>query len=205
MGQTLFPTPVSPPDEGGLIGFDLGIAATAIPIDENAEYWVRSVNEDFTRSGYLIVPRLVASKGIGFGNLSASYAQVPDSDVRVIGAALDLPLIRGGLVRPTLVVRATYGQLQGVAAYELTTYGAEVVIGKTFGPITPYLAGGRAKVEALGRVDEIPGVPPTELIDEFEQDRYTAGVRFSMLVLNIAAEVTRAEETMYAVKLSFGL
>ena len=132
VGQALFPTPVNPGDAGELLGFDIGVAATAIPIDEEAAYWVRSVENDFTRSGYLFVPRIVASKGIGIGNLSASYAQVPDSNVKVIGGSFDLPLIRGGVVKPTLVFRATYGQLQGVDVFELTTYGGEAILGKGF-------------------------------------------------------------------------
>jgi hypothetical protein len=181
------------------------VAATAVPIDENAEYWVRSVEQDFTRNGYLLVPRLVASKGIGFGNLSASYAQVPDSEISIVGASLDVPLIRGGLVRPTLVLRASYGQLLGIDAYELTTYGAEAVIGKSFGPITPYVGGGMARIEAMGQLDEIPGLPVAELMEEFDQKRYSAGVRFSFLLVKIVAEVTRADETTYAAKLSLGL
>jgi hypothetical protein len=206
VGQAIFPTPVNPGDSGGFLGFDIGLAITAVPIDENAAYWTKSVDSDLLQSGYLAVPRIIVSKGLGLGNLSASYAEIPDTDVKMLGGAFDLPLIRGNVLKPTLVLRGTYAQLQGIDEFQLTTYGGEAVLGKGFGNITPYVAAGIAHVESEGHITvPIPENPDLIFTDDFQKERYTAGLRISLLILKIVVEATQAEERTYAAKVSFGL
>src|SRR6266550_84146 len=43
VGQGIFATPVQPARTTGLLGFDVGIAATAVKVDTNASYWQRAV------------------------------------------------------------------------------------------------------------------------------------------------------------------
>ena len=76
------------------------------------------------------------------------YAKVPDSDIAVCGASLDVPIIDGGIVKPTLALRGAYSMLQGVDEFDLNTYGVEVFLSKGFGPVTPYVAAGRARSDA---------------------------------------------------------
>ncbi|MGA7617162.1 MAG: hypothetical protein WBX15_18510 [Thermoanaerobaculia bacterium] len=207
VAQAIFPTPVNPARGGGLLGFDVGVAATAIPIDDNQAWWVNSVasRSDLTTSGYLVVPRIVASKGIVFGTLSASFAKIPNSDVKMIGGALDVPIIDGGLVKPTLAVRASYGQISGVDVFDLKTYGAEIFLSKGIGPITPYAGAGITRTNAKGTIESsaIGGAPVT-LSDDFQQGRYTLGVRLSLLIPKIVIEATQSETRSYAAKVSFG-
>ena len=47
--------------------------------------------------------------------------------------------------------------------------------------------------------------PIEELRDDFEQERYTAGLRVSLLLFKIVVEATRAEDTTYSAKVSLGL
>lgn len=201
VSQAIYPSPVNPPDPGGLFGFDIGIAATAIPIDEEAAYWVNSVDEDILYQGYLAVPRLVASKGLGFLNLSASYAEIPDTDIKVLGGSFDVPILNGGVIMPTLVVRGAYATIDGIDDLEMTTYGGEVVLGKTFGPITPYIGGGIAFVDSRAVITGTPII----LEEDFDQQRITGGVRFSLVLIKVVAEAIRTEEdTSYGAKLSLG-
>src|SRR5438552_16170 len=79
VAQGIFPTPVQPARATGLLGFDVGIAGTAVSIDKNSTYWTRAVGKDFSTSGYIGVPRLVASKGFGGGTVSGSYAKLGNS------------------------------------------------------------------------------------------------------------------------------
>src|SRR5438874_1729545 len=67
VGQGIFATPVQPARTTGLLGFDVGIAATAVKVDTHASYWQRAVpsTSNFTTHGYAAVPRLVVSKGFG--------------------------------------------------------------------------------------------------------------------------------------------
>ncbi len=202
--QAIYHTPVEPARAGNLLRFDIGIAATAVPIDPQASYWLRSVGDDFSVSDHIVVPRLVVSKGISIATLSGSYAKVQGSDIQVIGGALDIPIINGGLISPTLAVRGSYSQLQGVEELDLKTYGVELFLSKGFGPITPYAAVGRMRSDATGRID-VPDDEVEPLRDEFDQNRFTVGVRLSMLLPKIVIEATQGEERSYAAKVSFGL
>lgn len=196
---------MEPATSRGLLAFDVGIAGTAIPVDENASFWIRSVSSDIVTDGYVIFPRLVVSKGLGFANVSASLARVPDSDIDVWGAALDVPIISGNLALPTLSVRGTYADVRGVEALDMKTYGAELFISKGLGPFTPYAAAGLSRTDAEGRIAATAVTPELVLQDDFQQERFTVGLRFSLLFPKIVIEATQAEELSYSAKISLGL
>lgn len=199
----MFPTPVDPAVGRGLLRFDIGIAATAVPVNENAEYWVNAVDSDLLTSGYLAVPKLVVSKGFFGLHASASYAQVPDSDATILGGSLDIPIIDGGIIRPTVSVRGSYAQLRGVDEYQMTVYGAEAFISKGIGPVTPYAAAGIMRTDAVGRI-LFNDVEVLRLLDEAEDERYTVGVRVSLLLPKITVEATQGQELTYSAKVSLG-
>lgn len=198
--QAIYPTPVEPAGARGLLRFDIGIAATAVPVELEASYWQNSVTDDFTISDHVVVPRLVASKGLGRATISASYAKVQSSDVSTWGGALDFPIINGGLLRPTLALRGAYSALNGSDNFDLKTYGAEIFLSKGIGPVTPYVAAGRMKIDATGVLS-----PTASLHDDSAFNRYTVGVKLSLLIPKIVIEATQAEERSYAAKVSFGL
>lgn len=204
VGQVIYATPVEPASARSLLGFDIGISATAIPIDETADYWLNAVGSDISKSGYLILPRLVVSKGLGRATVAASVAIIPDTDYAVYGGSLDVPIIRGGLVTPALTLRGSYSLLNGVDVYDLKSYGAELFLSKGFGPLTPYAAAGMTRVSAEGRVLRA-GVPLINLVDEFDHERYTVGVRISMLLPKLVLEATQGQELTYSAKVSLGL
>ncbi len=199
VSQGIYATPVDPARARGLLGFDIGVAATAVPVDTNAPYWTRAVSDDFTISDHVVVPRVVAIKGLSAFTVSAMYSQVPDSDLKVWGAAVDVPIINGGVVKPTLAVRGAYATLQGSDNYDLNTYGAELFLSKGFGPVTPYGAIGIARSKAEGRVNTLV------LEDNSTMNRFTVGVKLSLLLPKIIVEATQGEERSYAAKVSFGL
>lgn len=204
IAQGIYATPVEPARARGLFGFDIGVAATAVPVDTNASYWTRSVGDDFTLSDHVAIPRIVASKGLSVLTISAAYAKVPDSDISMMGGSIDVPIIRGGLLKPNLAIRGAYSQLQGLDNYELKTYGLELFLSKGFGPITPYAAVGRMKLDAQGQIN-VPTFAPVILTDDSSMNRYTVGVRISLLLPKLVIEATQAEERSYAAKVSFGL
>lgn len=146
------------------------------------------------------MPRLVIRKGISKATISASYASVPDLDVQVWGAALDIPIIDGGLIKPTLAVRGVYSTLRGIDEFDAKSYGAELFISKGFGPVTPYAAIGRMRVTGDGIIS-----PTLTLHDQADMNRVTVGVRLSLLIPKIVIEATQADERVYSAKVSFGL
>jgi hypothetical protein len=205
VAQGIYATPVEPARARGLLGFDIGIAATAVPVDTDASYWLKAVDDDFTVGDHVAVPRIVVSKGLSAVTLSGSYAKVPDSDIQMWGGALDVSIINGGLVKPTLALRGSYAKLDGVDALDLDTYGVEIFLSKGFGPLTPYAAAGIARSDATGRIDVPTGVAPIVLTDAHESTRITVGVKLSLLIPKIVIEATQGEERSYAAKVSFGL
>jgi hypothetical protein len=203
VAQGIYATPVDAARARGLLGFDIGVGATAVPVDPDAAYWLNSVAEDFTVSDHVVVPRVIVSKGLSVATVSAMYAKIPDSDVAMMGASLDVPIIGGGIVTPTLALRGAYSTLQGVDSYDLTTYGLEVFLSKGFGPLTPYVAAGRARSDAEGRIT-LPDASTVTLTDEADSNRITVGVKLSLLLPKIVVEATQGEERSYAAKVSFG-
>jgi hypothetical protein len=201
IGQGIFATPVQPARATSLIGFDVGIAATAMKIDTNAPFWMHSVPQGsrLVRGNYAAVPRLVVSKGFGAATISGTYAQFSNSAVKTYGAALDVPIIRGTLVSPELAIRGSYATITGVDALNLKTYGLEVFISKGFGPIIPYAAVGRMRTDSRGNI-----TPTLTLNDRANIARYTAGVRWSLLIPKFVIEATQAEQRSYAAKISVG-
>ena len=176
-----------------------------MPVDENAAYWTKSVDDnDFTRSGYAGVPRLVVSKGLTFGTVAGTYAKVPDTKIAVWGGSFDFPLTRGGLATPTLALRGAYSQLRGVEELELNTYGVELFLSKGFGPITPYGAVGYARSKSTGHVPFLEGTT-IDLTDDANSKRYTVGVKLSFFIPKFVIEATQGEERSYAAKISLGL
>ena len=187
----------------GLLGFDVGIAATAVKVNTNASYWQRAVpaTSNFTTHGYAAVPRLVVSKGFGAGTISGSYAKVNSSGIKTWGGSLDLPIVRGSILSPELALRASYATLSGVDVFKLKTYGLELFLSKGFGPVMPYGAIGKMRTDSRGT---IPGTPEVTLTDRGDFNRYTLGVRFSLLIPKLVVEATQAQVRSYAAKISVG-
>ena len=170
-------------------------------INTTDSFWTHSVTQgsSFIRGNYAVVPRVVVSKGFGFATLSGSYAQFSNSAVKTYGGALDLPIIRGSLAMPELAVRGSYATLSGVDVFKLKTYGLEVFLSKGFGPLMPYAAVGRMRTDSRGTV-----TPALSLSDSSNISRYTAGLRFSLVVPKLVIEATQAEQRSYAAKISLG-
>jgi hypothetical protein len=201
IAQGIYADPISPARASGLLHFDVGIGATLIKVDQNADYWKRSVPKDIIVSGgYVGIPRLIVSKGYGGGTISGSYAKINDTGVKIYGGALDVPIIRGTIATPEVSLRGVYSKLSGVDVYRLKTYGVEAFISKGFGPITPFAAVGRMKTDARGSIDSVNFT----LKDRSSINRYSAGVRISMLVPKLVIEATQAEQRSYSAKISVG-
>jgi hypothetical protein len=204
VAQGIYASPVQPAGASGLLRFDIGVAATAVQIDENASYWTRAVNDDFSTGGYAAVPRLVVTKGLGAASVSVSYARLGDSDITTWGGSLDVPIIDGGFVKPTLAVRGTYATLQGIDVYDLNVYGVEAFLGKGFGPVVVYGGYGQMRSDAEGTIPATTQTPEIRITDESTFDRMTLGLRINLVVPKITIEATEAEERSYSAKVSFG-
>ncbi len=108
----------------------------------NADLFDLASNGSFG-SSELLVPRLHAHKGLPFGmDVGASVSAVPDTDLSIIGGELRYALINEGIVTPSLAVRASYSQIQGITDFDLNSSALEVTISKGFLLLTPYAGAG---------------------------------------------------------------
>jgi hypothetical protein len=199
LGQGIFATPVMPARGSGVLGFDIGVAATMLKVDTGSSYWQHAVTRgSLARGNYAAVPRLVVSKGFGAGTISGSYAKFSKSGIKIYGGSVDMPLMRGSVAIPEVALRGSYATITGVDVLKLKTYGLEAFVSKGFGPVTPYAAIGRMRTDSRGTVVK------TTLSDRSTINRYTAGIRLSLFVPKLVVEATQAEQRSYAAKVSFG-
>jgi hypothetical protein len=68
----------------------------------------------------------------------------------------------------------------------------------------PYAAVGRMRVNAEGDILATSKTAAFRLTDRSSINRYTAGVRLSLLVPKLVIEMTQAEVRSYAAKISIG-
>ncbi|HSN69332.1 MAG TPA: hypothetical protein VLV48_08815 [Thermoanaerobaculia bacterium] len=191
--EAIFASPVDPPAQTGLFNFEIGLAVSAVEVDESAAYWAKSVSDDILVDGKLLVPRLVVTKGLGLVSVSGTYGKVGDSDASVLGGSVDVPLLRGGVMTPALAVRGTYSVLQGVDEADLTTYGVQALIGKGFGPLTPYAGYGRVFAQSEARIDS-GFTDPILLESDIEQDVITVGGKLDLAFLKLVVEGNQGDE-----------
>lgn len=205
IGRAIYASPVEPAHGGSVFSFDVGVAVTAVEVNEDAAFWIKSVDENILQEGYLLAPRVIVSKGFGRVNISGSYMMIPETDVEVWGAALDIPIIRGGLTSPTIAARGTWADVRGVEELDLQVIGLEGFISKGFGPITPYAGFGVAQTEATGMIEATELTPEILLNSDTEEERITVGVKLSLLLFKVVVEAVQTDDTTYGAKFSFSL
>lgn len=150
--------PVSPAEPLGVLGFDVGVSATLVNIDNTV--WDQAVLGGNAPSN-LVIPRIQARKGLPFGiDVGVSYIAVPSSNVKMIGGELRKAILEGTAATPALAVLAHYSTLSGVTDLDLSSYGLDVGISKGVLFLTPYAGAGMLwysadpKVAGLTKVDD---------------------------------------------------
>lgn len=192
---------VAPAEPGGLTGFDIGIEASFVKIDNSL--W-EEVLESNDVPSYLPVPRAHVRKGLPFGfDLGASYAMIPSSNIKVIGGELQYAIMDGSMALPALALRGHYSTLRGVDDLDLETYGADAVLSKGFLFLTPYVG-----VGVLRSDGEYTGSNPTLQANLQDQrvttQRVFGGVQIAMALLRLTLDAEYAEVPVYTAKLSLG-
>ncbi|MFK7858897.1 MAG: hypothetical protein AB8B64_08755 [Granulosicoccus sp.] len=127
---------ISPSEPLGLLGFDIGLSVSSTDI--GGEVFDIASNGNFDGSD-LIVPRVHVHKGLPFGlDIGAMASAVPDTDITLIGAELRYAIVDGGILTPSIGIRATHSQLLGIDELDLRNSAIELGISKGFLMLTPY-------------------------------------------------------------------
>ncbi len=185
------------PAEGlGVIGFDLGVAATGTVL-KNREVFKKVVS-GASVPGSLPVVSVRAVKGLPFDiDVGVALGAVPGTNVRTAGGELRWAFVGGGTLTPAIAVRAAINQVNGVDQLKLNTSSLDVSISKGFALFTPYAGAGlvRTKSEATITNSE-------QRRESFNQNKVFAGVNVNLGLLNVAVETDKTgEASSYGVKL----
>lgn len=183
LGSALSYKPLTPAESTGILGFDLGVEVTATDL-AHPEAFDRAVSGDAPST--LIVPKLHLHKGLPLGfDVGVSYAQVPGSNIELLGAEVRYAILEGGVATPALGLRASYTSLRGVDQMDLNTTGVDLAISKGFAFITPYAGVGLVRVSS--KPNDVPGLSKTS----FTQNKVFVGANINFALLNIAVEADR--------------
>lgn len=189
MGVALSYKPLNSAEPLGLTGFDLGVEVSAINISDKA--WKYAL-QDHDVPGYLVIPKLKLSKGLiaGFDG-GVMYSQIPDTNVKLLGAELKYAILKGSAVTPAIAIRGTYTQLFGVSELNFKTLGLDASISKGFLFVTPYLGVGVNWYKSTPK--GFASAPfPTGLGLKSENEtiyKTFAGARINFLLIAITGEV----------------
>ncbi|WP_019140203.1 hypothetical protein [Noviherbaspirillum massiliense] len=196
LGAALSYKPLTPAEPTGVLGFDLGVEVTATRL-AHSEVFDRAVSGGAPDT--LLVPKLHLHKGLPFGiDIGASYAAVPNSNIKLLGAEVRYALLQGGIATPAVGLRASYSTMRGVSQLDLDTTGVDLSISKGFAFFTPYAGVG------LVRVSSTPNDVPNLRKTSFTDNKYFVGANFNFLLMNIAVEADRTgDTTSYGAKLGW--
>ena len=173
---------VAPAEPLGITGFDIGVGLIAVDLDKKVFKLASAAGWDYS---YLPVPRLYAQKGLPFGiDVGASYASVPDVDIKIYGVELKYALLSGGIATPAVAVRLSYSKVDGIDELDVENKGIDLSVSKGFTILTPYAGIGRTFSTAT------PVNVPLLREEDIEDSVIYAGVNINLGV-NIGLEVNQ--------------
>jgi opacity protein-like surface antigen len=192
---------MAPAEPGGLTGFDISVAASAVKID--SDLWTLVTTGSSYSSDYLVVPSLRVRKGLPLNiDVGVSYTGLSGSDISLLGAELQWAILEGSVATPAVALRGHYSQLLGVDDLDMQAYGADLLVSKGFAMFTPYV--GVGAVYAKGEYTGTFAQTVTLESHDFTSARYFGGVRIALALLQITADVEYTEQPVYSLKVGLG-
>ncbi len=192
---------MAPAEPGGLPGFDISLAASAVKID--SALWDSVIPTENITSDYVYVPSIRARKGLPFNiDIGASYSAVPGSDIQVFGGEVQWALWDGSVATPALAFRGHYSTLLNVGELDLTSYGADAVLSKGFAMFTPYIGIGAVAMES----EYTGSLPANQTLQKFSDTspRYFGGLLMTITLFQLTADIEYLEEPVYSLKVGVG-
>ncbi|MGD8828473.1 MAG: hypothetical protein PVG21_07215, partial [Gammaproteobacteria bacterium] len=193
LGASLSYKALEPAEPAGLLGFDLGVDASATKV-QNPDAWRLATSGSSV--DYLPMARVRFTKGLPLGfDVGGFYTTVPGSNIKSWGAELRYALVEGGALTPAVGLRGGYTKLTGVNQLAFDTRSVDLSISKGFGPITPYAGVGRVWTDS--NPDASTGLSE----ETFNQNKYFGGLRLSLVAINFVVEADRTgQATTYSLK-----
>lgn len=192
---------IAPAEPEGLTGFDVGAQVSVVNIKS-------SVWDPFMKGGsapdFLAVPSIHLRKGLPFNfDVGAMYSQVPNSNIKVIGAEVQWAVLSGGVAEPAVAVRGSYSKVLGVGDFDLHTLAFDGVVSKGFAFFTPYAGVGVVRIS--GSYTGNDAILQTTLKDhDLTEPRYFAGLQTSLGLMRVTLDAEYLQRPIYTLKLSVG-
>lgn len=197
LGLAISYIPAAPAEPLGIMGFDIGIEATAADIREDHSHWTKITRDP---PSILIVPKIHAQKGLPFGfDIGAVYSKVPQSNISMIGGEIKWAYLSGNTALPAIALRGSYTKLMGVSDLNLDTFGADISVSKGLAFVTPYAGYGQVWIRSKEKSDFL----------DLEQENISlakpfVGVKISLLLINLVLEADFSEIPLYTGRLNVG-
>lgn len=183
----------------GVTGIDLyADLAASDEFDDSVE--VSGALDDNPTGGILAIARVGARKGLpGRVTLGLTYAEILEAGVGMWGGELQWSMIDGGLVRPSVALRATAGRSGGSGTFDLENYGLDVFASKGLGPLNAYA--GLGVVDSQGTFLRENG----ELFKAGETTIvYFVGAVLDLLIPRLVVSVEQGESLQAALRVGLG-
>lgn len=196
LGGALSYKPLIPSTTLGITGFDIGIEATATKLNNPQVLTTASSGSSVST---VVVPKIALHKGLPLGfDIGAFYSSVPTTNIKLVGGEVRYALIDGGLIKPTLSLRASYTKLTGVDQLDFNTKGVDISIAKGITFVTPYVGVGKVWANAT------PNGVPVLTAEKVSLNKVFGGVNFNFGLMNFAIEGDKTgQTTTYGAKLGF--
>jgi hypothetical protein len=210
LGLAISYIPLAPAEPLGdkLFGIDIGVEATAVPLDTNSLYWQKiniynSLLGNSTIPSTLPMPKVHVQLGLPVVpiDLGYVYSFVPGTDIKYMGGEIKYAILTGSTVAPALALRGAYTKLSGVPDLDMSTQSLDLSISKGFAIFTPYAG------YAMVWIDSKPTSPLPQLAtlqeEKLSEPKGFVGCRLTFFpLLNMVAEVDFARVNSYSLRLN---
>lgn len=197
LGSALSYKGLVPAESLGILGFDIGVAATGTTLKNRAILAKAADGSSVPKT--LPVTTVRAVKGLPFDlDIGVAVGTVPGTDLRVAGGELRWAMLPGSTLMPALALRAAVSSISGVDQLKLRTTSLDLSISKGFLMFTPYA--GVGVVQVSSEVKDAAALATER--ERFKQDKVFAGVNLNLGLLNIAVEGDKTgDASSYGLKL----
>ncbi len=168
-GMALSYQPLSPAAPLGdkLPGFDAGVEASFVKLDESAPYFskikgaVTAAGDTFPTT--LFFPRAHIQVGLPIIpiDLGVSYTKV--GDIKLVGYEVKYAVLKGGVAMPAVAIRGAYTKLSGIDELDLSTKSLDVSISKGILIFTPYAGVGEVWITSDPHSVLAPGLTKEDI------------------------------------------
>ena len=196
-GLSYFPLATAAPL--GVLGFDIGLEATAVNISDKSGYWQKAVRSGDPPS-WLVVPKLHAQVGLPLNfDVGAVYSKIPDSNLSLVGGELKWAVFEGGVLMPAIAIRGSGTKVLGSSEVSLETYGVDVSISKRVLLVTPYAGVGQVWVHSSTDSRSLA----TQYSATQNMSKAFVGLKLHLTFASIVAEADFSHIAAYSLRANF--